>query len=156
MANFSHLTDKNEARMVDISEKSDTKRTAIVEAFVTVNNDCAIQLTTDMLREIASTARVAGVFAAKKTSETIPMCHPIAISGCDIATTFDRETRVFRITCEAKTTSSTGVEMEALCGVSAAALTIYDMIKAVDPAATIGPMQLIKKTGGKTGVWERP
>jgi cyclic pyranopterin phosphate synthase len=155
MANFSHLTEKNDAQMVDISAKTDTQRTATVHNIVSVSKECAARLKPDMIREIISTARIAGVFAAKKTSETIPMCHPVAITGCDISIEFDAGGRLFQLSCTAKTNSSTGVEMEAFCAASAASLTIYDMIKAVDPAAVIGPMQLVRKTGGKTGLWER-
>lgn len=155
MADFSHLSEKNQAQMVDISAKKETQRVATVGNEVTVSRACADRLSADMVREIASTARIAGVFAAKKTSETIPMCHPIAITGCDIDIAFDQSKGKFSITVSAKTTSNTGVEMEAFCASSGAALTIYDMIKAVDPSAAIGPMILLKKTGGKTGVWER-
>ncbi len=155
MADFSHLSEKNQAQMVDISAKQETQRVATVRNEVTVSKECSGKLSADMIREIASTARIAGVFAAKKTSETIPMCHPIAITGCDIDITFEQSKGKFLINVSAKTTSNTGVEMEAFCASSGAALTIYDMIKAVDPSAVIGPMILIKKTGGKTGVWER-
>jgi len=155
MADFSHLSEKNQAQMVDVSAKTDTKRVATVGNEVAVNRLCADKLSDDMVREIISTARIAGVFAAKKTSETVPMCHPIAITGCDIDIDYDRSQGKFLITASVKTTSNTGVEMEAFCASSGAALTIYDMVKAVDPAAVIGPMILLKKTGGKTGVWER-
>ena len=155
MADFSHLSEKNQAQMVDISAKKETQRVATVGNEVTVSRSCADKLTLEMLREISSAARVAGIFAAKKTSETIPMCHPVAITGCDIDIIFDQSKCKFTITVDAKTLSNTGVEMEAFCASSGAALTIYDMIKAVDPGAVIGPMILLKKTGGKTGVWER-
>jgi cyclic pyranopterin phosphate synthase len=155
MADFSHLSEKNQAQMVDISAKKESQRVATVGNEVTVSRSCADKLTLDMLREISSAARVAGVFAAKKTCETIPMCHPIAITGCDIDISFDQSQRKFFITVDAKTRSNTGVEMEAFCASSVAALTIYDMIKAVDPAAVIGPMLLLKKTGGKSGEWDR-
>ena len=155
MADFSHLSEKNQAQMVDISAKKETQRVATVGNQVTVSQLCAEKLSADMIREIASSARIAGIFAAKKTSETIPMCHPIAITGCDIDVEFERSSSRFLITVSAKTTSNTGVEMEAFCASSGAALTIYDMIKAVDPSAVVGPMILLKKTGGKNGVWER-
>lgn len=142
--------------MVDISAKTDTMRAATVHNAVRVSEQCAAQLNADMIREIVSTARIAGVFAAKKTSETIPMCHPVAITGCELGIEFAPESRAFQISCTARTNSSTGVEMEAFCAASAAGLTIYDMVKAVDPAAVIGPMELVRKTGGKSGLWERP
>lgn len=153
MADFSHLSSTNQAQMVDVSGKTNTQRSATVENLVTVSPNCASKLLPEMIREIASTARVAGVFAAKKTSETIPMCHPVPLTGCDIDIRFDPDHSSFLIKCTAKTNSNTGVEMEAFCAASASALTIYDMIKAVDPAAIIGPMKLLEKRGGKTGVW---
>lgn len=155
MADFTHLSEKNQTQMVDISSKSDTARSARVSSKVHVSPICAEKLTDDMAKEIASTSRIAGVMAAKKTSETIPMCHPISLSGCSVDIEFVRGEGAFLISCEAKTTSATGVEMEAFCAASAAALTIYDMIKAVDPAATIGPTQLLEKRGGKNGLWQR-
>jgi len=155
MADFSHLSERGQAQMVDTSSKIETLRVATVSNEVTVSSLCVDKLSSDMIREISTSARIAGVFAAKKTSDTIPMCHPIAITGCDIDIEFDKSNRKFFIQATVKTTSNTGVEMEAFCASSGAALTIYDMIKAVDPSAVIGPMILIKKAGGKTGVWER-
>lgn len=153
MADFSHLSKTNQAQMVDVSDKTNTQRSATVANSVNVSVACAEKLTPEMTREIGSTARVAAVFAAKKTSETIPMCHPVPLTGCDVDIEFAANPAAFLIKCSARTNSNTGVEMEAFCAASAAALTIYDMIKAVDPAATIGPMKLLEKRGGKAGVW---
>ena len=155
MADFSHLSQTNEAQMVDVSLKKNTQRIAVVGNSVSVSPNCSLALNQMMLQEIITTARIAGVFAAKKTSEIIPMCHAITVAGCDINIEFDQAEAKFKIQTSVKTTANTGVEMEAFCASAAAALTIYDMIKAVDPAAIIGPLLLIEKTGGKNGVWNR-
>ena len=139
--------------MVDVSGKSETRRTATASA--------TVHTTAEVIGLIASaglpkgdalaTARVAGILAAKRTSELIPLCHPIAVSGVDVD--FSIAETAIQITASARTTDRTGVEMEALTAVALSALTVYDMIKAVDPAARIDDVRLVRKEGGKTGLW---
>jgi cyclic pyranopterin phosphate synthase len=150
---LSHLDDEGAARMVDVSGKTATARSATA---------CAtVRTTAEVIELIASgglpkgdalaTARVAGILAAKRTSDLIPLCHQIALSGVDVD--FRITESAVELTVSARTTDRTGVEMEALTAASVAALTVYDMIKAVDPAARIDDVRLIRKEGGKSGVW---
>jgi cyclic pyranopterin phosphate synthase len=142
--------------MVDVSGKQVTRRTAVAEAWVTLNAD-----TMALLQEhgeagkgdVLQTARIAGIQAAKRTSELIPMCHPVATDVVNIEASLV-ENRV-RLVVEAVASGRTGVEMEALTGASVAALTVYDMLKAVDKGIEIGPVRLISKSGGKSGAWRR-
>ena len=147
MADFSHLNEAGEAAMVDVSGKAASVRTAVVAGTVKISDLCSSKLNADALREICSTARIAGVTAAKQTSILIPMCHQIPLSQASIEIVFQKG--VFDIIVTTKTESNTGVEMEAICAASIAGATIYDMVKAVDPAAVIGPFMLIEKHGGK-------
>jgi len=152
MADFSHLNLKGEAAMVDVSTKSATSRVALVTGKVRVSEDCARHLGKEQLREIFSMARVAAVQAAKKTADLIPMCHQVPLAKVDVELSFTE--RDFLVAVTTKTTAPTGVEMEGFVGASTACLTIYDMIKAVDPGAIVGPIQLKEKTGGKNGPWK--
>lgn len=153
---LSHISPDGRARMVDVSGKQVTRRTAVAEAWVTVNAH-----TMALLREhggaakgdVLQTARIAGIQAAKRTSELIPMCHPVATDVVDIEACLV-ENRV-RLVIEAVASGRTGVEMEALTAASVAALTVYDMLKAVDKGIEIGPIRLISKSGGKSGDWRR-
>jgi cyclic pyranopterin phosphate synthase len=149
---LTHFNEQGRARMVDISEKNDTARAAVATTAVQMRAETlqAIRCRTIGKGDVLAVAQVAGIMAAKKTSDVIPMCHPIRITGVDISFT-DNEKDELRITATVKTTSGTGVEMEALTAVSVAALTVYDMCKAIDKAMTIGPTQLERKTGGKSG-----
>lgn len=104
-------------------------------------------------QEITRTARLAGIMAAKRTSDLVPLCHQVALAGVDLTIEFDGGERVFAIAATTRTESVTGVEMEAFCAASVAGITVYDMIKAVDPGATVGPFRLTEKLGGKTGRW---
>lgn len=150
---LSHLDERGAARMVDVSGKTPTGRTATASG--------AVHTTSEVIGLIASaglpkgdalaTARVAGILAAKRTSELIPLCHPIALTGVDVD--FCVAETAIEITATARTTDRTGVEMEALTAVTVSALTVYDMIKAVDPAARIDGICLVRKEGGKTGLW---
>jgi cyclic pyranopterin phosphate synthase len=152
MENLTHFNEQGRARMVDISEKSDTVRTAVATTAVQMRPETlqAIRGRTVGKGDVLAVAQVAGIMAAKKTADVIPMCHPIRITGVDIGFT-DNEKDELRIKATVKTTGGTGVEMEALTAVSVAALTVYDMCKAIDKAMTIGPTQLERKTGGKSG-----
>jgi cyclic pyranopterin monophosphate synthase len=155
MSEFTHFNDQGRAKMVDISAKEITVRIARAKT--------SIQLTEEVYKKIKnhdigkgdvlSVAQVAGIMAAKQTSNVIPMCHPIPIKGVDIE--FDWEiadnTFVLLITSTVKTKGSTGVEMEALTSASISALTVYDMCKAIDKSMVIGPTYLVEKTGGKSG-----
>lgn len=142
--------------MVDVSAKDVSVREAVASGVVTMRSEVLDALFEGKLPkgDALATARIAGVCAAKRTSEWIPLCHPLGLDWVDIE--FSRSgDSVLSIRCVARTTARTGVEMEALTGVSAAALTIYDMAKAADKAIVIGPIQLERKTGGKSGTYTR-
>lgn len=154
---LSHLTSTGDARMVDISAKTETAREAVARA--------TLRMTPATLRvvragnapkgDVLGVARTAAILAAKRTHELIPMCHPLRITGVDVA--FGDEPRRGELTIEARvrTVDKTGVEMEALTAASVAALTVYDMIKAVEKGVIIARVQLIEKSGGKSGHWRR-
>ena len=143
---FTHLDESGAARMVDVSAKPPLKREAIAEGFIALSAETLARIAADEVAKgnVLATARIAGIQAAKKTSDLIPLCHPLPLSGVEVA--FDAEAAGIRIRCTARTTAQTGVEMEALTGVSAAALTIYDMCKAIDKTMTIGGITLLSKT----------
>lgn len=156
MGDFSHLSTENEARMVHLGAKPDSERSAIVQATVKVSPDCAQKLLPEMALEIARTARIAGIQAAKQTALLIPLCHQVPLKGVDVTVTFDQVAALFQITASSHTFAATGVEMEAMCAASIAAVTVYDMVKGVDPAATIEKIFLAEKKGGKIGHWVTP
>lgn len=149
---LTHINEQGRARMVDISDKADTHRTGVASTAVTMKPETlqAIQAGRIGKGDVLAVAQVAGIMAAKRTPDIIPMCHPIRITGVDIAFS-DNGTDTLYIEAAVKTTGGTGVEMEALTAVSAAALTVYDMCKAIDKAMIIGPTMLQRKTGGKSG-----
>jgi cyclic pyranopterin phosphate synthase len=155
MGSFSHLQESGEAAMVNVSGKVPSKRSAKVGGKVRVSHECLVALTSDAIHEICATARLAGIQASKHTATLIPLCHQIPIAGIEINATFHAETCEFVISAKAYADGVTGVEMEALVGASIAGLTIYDMVKAVDPSAVIGSFCLVEKTGGKNGKWTR-
>lgn len=142
--------------MVNVSAKDVTVREAVASGAVTMRPDVLDALTRGKLPkgDALATARIAGICAAKRTSEWIPLCHPLGLDWVDIEFSRMRD-GVLSIQCVARTTARTGVEMEALTGVSAAALTVYDMAKAADKGIVIGPIQLERKTGGKSGTYSR-
>jgi cyclic pyranopterin monophosphate synthase len=152
---LSHLDESGAAHMVDVTAKDVTKRTAVAAG--------TLQTTPDVIALIASgrlpkgdalaTARIAGILAAKRTSDLIPLCHQLALTGVDVD--FEIADAEVAITATVRSTDRTGVEMEALTAVSVAALTVYDMIKAVDPAARIDDIRVLRKEGGKSGTWTR-
>ncbi|WP_410208010.1 cyclic pyranopterin monophosphate synthase MoaC [Fusobacterium sp.] len=147
---FTHFNDNGLARMVDVSEKKETERCAIARGFIKMNPETIKKVTDGKMKKgnVLSVAQVGGICGAKKTWDLIPMCHNILLTGADIDFKIEND----RIWIEAtiKTTGKTGVEMEALTAVSVAALTIYDMCKAVDKYMEIGEIKLVKKTGGKS------
>jgi cyclic pyranopterin monophosphate synthase len=152
---LTHLDEKGRARMVDVSAKEITERTAVAHASIKMK-----PATLELIRsagiekgDVMGTAQVAGIMAAKRTSELIPMCHPIAITSVDMDFQIDEGNSTITAVVTAKTTDRTGIEMEALTGAAVAALTIYDMCKAVDRSMTITGVQLVKKTGGRSGTY---
>ncbi len=151
---LSHLDAKGAARMVDVSAKDDTVREAVAEGFVVMlpATLALIQAGGMPKGDVLAVARTAGIMGAKQTSALIPMCHPLAITGVTLDLAPDGESRL-RITAVVKTTGKTGVEMEALTAVSIAALTVYDMCKAIDKGMRIEGVRLLEKRGGKSGEW---
>ncbi len=151
---LSHLDEKGAARMVDVSAKDDTAREAVAEACVTMLPETLALIQAGGLPkgDVLAVARTAGIMAAKRTSDLIPMCHPIAITGVTLDLAPEGADRL-RITATVKTTGKTGVEMEALTAVAVAALTVYDMCKAVDRGMRIEGVRLLEKRGGKSGQW---
>ena len=150
--NLSHLDQHGAAQMVDISAKSPTLRTATASACVTMNNDAwqALITTTAKKGDVLATARLAGIIAAKNTANMIPLCHPLPLEKVTVH--FDTENEgSLAITTTVQTSGKTGVEMEALCAASIAALTVYDMLKAIDKAMIITHTRLVHKSGGQSG-----
>ncbi|HVV11553.1 cyclic pyranopterin monophosphate synthase MoaC [Amycolatopsis sp.] len=156
MSELSHVDRTGAARMVDVSGKEATARTAVATGVVRTTAEVVGLLSSNGLPkgDALATARIAGIMGAKKVPDLIPLCHQIALSGVKVE--FELGAAEVRITATAKTKDVTGVEMEALTAVAVAGLTVHDMIKAVDPAATLDEVRLERKDGGKTGVWERP
>jgi cyclic pyranopterin phosphate synthase len=155
MTRLSHLNDKGEARMVDVSEKAATHRTARAEGFVAMSRETLALVTRGEAKkgDVLATARIAGIMAAKRTHELIPLCHPLAITKATVDFEMSEEPAGIRITAEVKVSGQTGVEMEALTAVSVSCLTIYDMLKAAEKGMTIGNIRLVEKTGGRSGSW---
>jgi cyclic pyranopterin phosphate synthase len=153
MKKLSHYDSGGSPRMVDVSAKPETKRTARAQAFVRIAPDVLSRLPENPKGNPLEIARIAGISAAKKTSELIPLCHPLMLSHADIEIKI--ETHGVRITASATTTAQTGVEMEALTAAAVAALTVYDMTKALDKSISIEDLYLIEKTGGKSGDFHR-
>ncbi len=153
MADFTHLTAEGRATMVDIGDKQESSRLAIAKCAVRVLPDTLARLDARHVHEIASAARIAGTMACKRTADLIPFCHAVSLAKVDIEVTSDRDKNRFIVTTTTQCTGRTGVEMEALVACSIAAATIYDMIKAVDPGATIEQLHVARKEGGKLGTW---
>jgi cyclic pyranopterin monophosphate synthase len=157
MSDFTHFNLEGRAHMVDVDEKSATKRVAIASGSILVNRETFDAIVQGKLKkgDVLATAQIAGIMAAKKTWELIPMCHPLLLSNVDLGFVMNEASLTIGITATVKCTGTTGVEMEALTAVSVAALTIYDMCKALQKDMVIGPCQLISKTGGKSGDYRR-
>jgi len=157
MAEFTHFNEKGFAKMVDVSEKKVTERTALAGGKVYVNKECFELIKTGGLKkgDVLTTAQIAGIMGAKKTSDIIPMCHNIPLSGVDIEFELNEEECSVSIFATTKCSGKTGVEMESLTAVSIAALTIYDMCKAVQKDILISDIGLLCKAGGKSGEYRK-
>lgn len=155
MSRLTHLDAEGAAHMVDVSGKDVTAREAIATGHIAMNAEALAAIRDGSARkgDVLAVARVAGIMAAKRTSDLIPLCHPIPLSSVSIELTPGDGS--VAVTATARTSGQTGVEMEALTAVSVALLTIYDMAKAIDRAMVIGPVQLATKRGGKSGDWAR-
>ncbi|MDB2117576.1 cyclic pyranopterin monophosphate synthase MoaC [Clostridium paraputrificum] len=153
MSGLNHFDEKGNAVMVDVSEKSETKRVAVAKGSIKVSKEIMNLIKTGNIKkgDVLGVSRFAGIMASKQTSNLIPMCHPLMINGANIDFELDEENGRVIIYGSVKTTGKTGVEMEALTAVSVAALTIYDMCKAVDKRMVIENIHLVSKTGGKSG-----
>lgn len=153
MGDFTHFNENGRAHMVDVDDKNPTKRIAVAAGSIKVNQQTFAAIVQGKLKkgDVLATAQIAGIMAAKKTWELIPMCHPLLLSSVDLDFTMDERTLTIEITATVKCTGTTGVEMEALTAVSVAALTVYDMCKAIQKDMIIGPCRLISKSGGKSG-----
>ena len=153
MADFTHFNDDGRARMVDVGSKSETERTAVAAGRVLVNSETFRLIKNGGMKkgDVLGTAQIAGLMAAKKTSDLVPMCHPLMLTGVDISFNLNEEMHAVEIKAEVKCKGVTGVEMEALTAVSAAALTVYDMCKAVQKDMIIDRICLLSKKGGKSG-----
>lgn len=157
MSNLTHIGPDGRARMVDVSEKPETTRIALAHGYVRMSQDAfraAVGRGTKKGDPIAI-AELAGIMAAKKTSDLIPLCHPLPLSGVKVEIQADEDHCEFEITARVKTTGKTGVEMEALTAVSGACLTLYDMLKAVDKSMQIHSIELLEKSGGKSGEYRK-
>jgi len=157
MPDFTHIDDKGHVRMVDVTEKEPTDRVAVAQSVVSMNRATFEKIQNRDVKKgnVLETARIAGVMAAKKTADLIPMCHPLNITNAKIDFYPDPETGSIRIESEVRLVGRTGVEMEALTAASAAALTIYDMCKSYDREMSISDIYLLKKSGGKSGTFKR-
>ena len=157
MSKLTHTAESGEARMVDVSEKGDTVRVARAAGAIVMSRDTLDAIVDNRIRkgDVLSTARLAGIMAAKKTAEIIPLCHNIALTNVSIDIDVDESLPGLRVSATAATVGKTGVEMEALTAVAAALLTIYDMAKSMDRGMTIGQIELLEKSGGKSGDWKR-
>ena len=152
---LSHLNEKGEANMVDVSAKDVTHRVARAEGFVRMASETLMLIETGTAKkgDVLATARIAGIMAAKRTSDLIPLCHPLPITKATVDFEPTADPPGLRITAEVKVAGQTGVEMEALTAVSVACLTIYDMLKAVDKAMYFENIRLLEKSGGRSGHW---
>ena len=157
MADFTHFNEQGRAKMVDVGEKPVTRRTAVAAGRVLVNADTFALIQSGGIKkgDVLTVAQIAGIMGAKKTPELIPMCHSVAVDGIDLQLRLDEERCSVEITATVKCDGRTGVEMEALTAVSAAALTVYDMCKAVQKDMVIADIRLLCKTGGVHGDYQR-
>ncbi len=158
MGEFTHFDQNGNAIMVDVTDKAVTERIAVAEGAIKVNAEVfdAIKNQTAAKGDVLGTARIAGIMAAKKTSDLIPMCHPLMLTKVAVDFTLDEENLRVNCRCTAKLSGKTGVEMEALTGVSVALLTIYDMCKAIDKSMEMSQIRLVEKQGGKSGHFVNP
>src|SRR5262245_20136771 len=155
MIRLAHLNEKGEARMVDVTDKAVTQRTARAEGFVAMAPETLALIDKGEAKkgDVLAAARIAGIMAAKRTHELIPLCHPLAITKVTVDFETSPQPPGVRVIAEVKVAGQTGVEMEALTAVSVACLTIYDMLKAADKAMTLDGIRLVEKTGGRSGTY---
>lgn len=155
---FTHFDDQGNALMVDVGDKKETKREAVAKGSIFMSPQCLEMVAEGTMAkgDVLGVARVAGIMGAKRTSELIPLCHLLNLTKLTVDFTIKRETNEIQAVCTARTTGKTGVEMEALTGVSVALLTIYDMCKAVDKSMELGSIYLEHKRGGKSGEFQNP
>jgi len=150
---FTHVDSSGRARMVDVTDKPDTRRVAVARGEIVMQPATLVMIAENLVAkgDVLAVAQVAGIMAAKRTPQIIPMCHPLLLTSIDVGFELDREAHKIEITATVSTTGKTGVEMEALVAVSVAGLTIYDMCKAVDRGMRIQNLRLVRKSGGKSG-----
>lgn len=156
MSKLSHVGEDGRARMVDVSDKPATARTAAAEGWLKCRSETleAVRAGTTPKGSVIATAELAGIMAAKRTADLIPLCHPLPLTKADVRIEMDEALPGFRLVSEVRTVGVTGVEMEALIAVSVASLTLFDMLKAIDRAMEIGGVKVTAKTGGKSGSWQ--
>ena len=157
MNEFTHFDDQGASRMVDVSDKPVTEREAVARGAVFAAPETLAQVEARAFAkgDVLEVARIAGIMGAKRTSNLIPLCHPLSISSVSLDLSVDRDARCVRIEARVRITAQTGVEMEALTAVSVAALTVYDMCKSVDRGMVIGDVRLVRKSGGTSGEYVR-
>ncbi|MBI2795858.1 MAG: cyclic pyranopterin monophosphate synthase MoaC [Gemmatimonadetes bacterium] len=155
---FTHLNAQGEAHMVDVSAKPESARWATAEGVIAMGDDArrAVREQSIAKGDVLAVARVAGIMAAKRTAELVPLCHTLALHQVELTLVDDASAGGIRATATARTTGRTGVELEALTAVSVALLTVYDMVKSVDRGMTIGGVRLLEKGGGRSGTWRAP
>jgi cyclic pyranopterin phosphate synthase len=157
LSNLTHLDDSGRARMVDVSDKESTARVATAIGALTCSAETLARVRAGNMPKgsVIATAELAGVMAAKRTSELIPLCHPLPLTHIEVRIEPDDALPGFRLTSEVRTNAATGVEMEALTAVSVAALTLFDMLKAIDRTMVIGGIEVTAKSGGRSGDWHK-
>ena len=157
MSDLTHLDEHGTARMVDVGDKPATDRRAVARAVVRMTPETAatVQAGDAPKGDVLGTARIAGVLAAKRTGELIPLCHPLGLDHVDVDAEVDAAAGTVTLTAEARVTARTGVEMEAMTAVSVAALTVYDMVKGLERGVEIASVALVEKSGGRSGTWRR-
>ncbi len=157
MGELTHLDERGRARMVDVGAKPETVRRAVARALLRMSPETAarVQAGDAPKGDVLGTARIAGIQAAKRTGELIPLCHPIGLDAVDVEVEVDAEAGTVTLTAEASVTARTGVEMEAMTAVSVAALTVYDMVKGIERGVEIVSVVLLEKSGGRSGDWRR-
>jgi cyclic pyranopterin phosphate synthase len=157
MSDLTHLDERGRARMVDVGAKPVTARRAVARALVRMTPQTAARVVAgDAPKgDVISTARIAGIQAAKRTGELIPLCHPLALDQVDVEAQVDAEAGTVTLVAEARVSARTGVEMEAMTAASVAALTVYDMVKGIERGVEIASVVLVEKSGGRSGQWRR-
>jgi len=157
MSDLTHIDDRGRATMVDVGAKDVTERRAVARAVVRMSAGTAraVREGDAPKGDVLGTARLAGIMAAKRTDELIPLCHSLPLSFVDVAAVVDAAAGTVTLTAEARTTAQTGVEMEAMTAASVAALTVYDMVKGVERGVAVEAVELLEKSGGRSGTWRR-